>query len=535
IAFRLRGTESNRDAVGALVELQTPHGSPVKQVNVGSGFLSQSSRHLYFGLGEFSGPLRAVITWPSGRRQTLTGLPADHRISVVEGEADWQAQPFRPRNFDLSPCPPQQPLKSGVRPEGYAFLEPVPTPRFALKDLAGETVASESFRGRPLLLNFWATWCVPCQEEMRLWNQHYADIRAAGANLLTISVDEPGEQEQVRSFVRERDLSFPVLLMDQHTLLRYNIFYRGLFPLAFDMQIPTTFLLDEQGNLVKLYRGVVPVETLLADLQILRQDPALLARQALPYPGRRFVGQFARDYGYLGADFVEHELFDDAKPYFERAVERIPTDGRSWSLLGVIYGIEGRLEEARQALERAVVLRPRDSIPHYHLGKAYHLLGQTPQALAALQRAVELDPTDPLILRLYAEVLLSDQRLDQAATAFRSYLELQPQDAKARNTLGAIYAQTGYLFLAEEELLRAIELQPDLVEAQKNLGMAYLKARRPAQAVAPLERTVQLAPQDADAFYLLGFAYAQTGQLVEARQALERVLELRPQDARARR
>ncbi|MFQ5926042.1 MAG: tetratricopeptide repeat protein [Terriglobia bacterium] len=553
IAFRLLGRESNpstalrtspstrqggfrtsREAVGARIELETPQGKRVKEVQLGKGWLSQASLTVYFGLGTSTGTLRATITWPSGREQTLTDLPADHRITLVEGDSNWQATPFRPRNFDLSSCPPQQPLKPGVKAEGYPFLERVPTPNFALKNLAGDTITSASLYGRPLLLNFWATWCVPCQQEMRLWKEHYAELRAAGTAIVAVSVDEPDDRGKVEQFVRQRQLPFPVLLMDAETLRRYDIFYRGLFYRSTGLQIPTTFLLDAQGQLVKLYRGLVPLETLQADLRTLRETPQKLAQAALPYPGRALARKFTRDFAHLGLAFIGREWLADAALYFEKQVELHPNDAVSWNFLGTIYVRQDQPQRARQAFERSVRLRPDYLTSQYNLGMLYLVLNQPQMAEKALARATQNDPSDPPAVLQYGKVLIMNGKLEAAKAAFQAYLKLEPDHAEAHNTLGILYAKTGMPALAQESFARAVELKPDFAEAYKNQGTAYMQIGIVSRAVDALERAVELQPDDADAYYLLAYAYMQAQRTAEAKQALQKVLELRPNDSRAR-
>ncbi|MEE9235926.1 MAG: tetratricopeptide repeat protein [Candidatus Acidoferrales bacterium] len=538
IAFRLRGRESNRSAVGALIEIDTPQGRRLKQVTLGSGFLSQSSLTLYFGLGGFAGPVKASITWPSGQQQTLTGLPADHRVVVVEGDPDWQATPFRPRNFDLSSCPAQQPLPTGVRAEGYPLLEPIPIPDFALKNLAGQTVTRDDFRARPLLLNFWATWCVPCQEEMRRWNEHYADLQAAGVELVAISVDEPQDRAQVEEFVRQRNLPFPVLLMDAETLRRYDLFYRNLFTRSTGLQIPTTFLIDEHGEVVKLYRGLLSMEVLQADLRTLRQPEgrALFTQAAFPFEdGRRFLGSFARDFAVLGVLFNERKLYADAIQYLEKQIALHPRDGAAWLFLGTIYAHQGGPERAREALQHAVELRPESPSAFYNLGMIYLVFNQVGAAEAALARAVQNDPDDPLALLAYGKTLILNGKLQEAMGIFETYLKVEPEHAEARNTLGILYARTGNRYLAVEAFARAVELKPDFAEAQKNLGAAALDLDRTDEAIVAFERYAELQPDDPDGYYLLARAYAEANRAADAKRALEKVLELRPEDARARR
>ena len=73
----------------------------------------------------------------------------------------------------------------------------------------GNPLAMASFKGRPLLLNFWATWCAPCVEELPLLNDFYRQNRADGWQVLALAVDRP---EPVRGFLRQMPLDFPVAM-----------------------------------------------------------------------------------------------------------------------------------------------------------------------------------------------------------------------------------------------------------------------------------------------------------------------------------
>jgi enediyne biosynthesis protein E4 len=86
VAFRLQGTKSNRDAVGAVVKLYHQHGVMVRQVHCTGGYLSQSSKTVHFGLGENTTVDRVEIHWPSGARQTIEAPVTDRLHEVVEPE-----------------------------------------------------------------------------------------------------------------------------------------------------------------------------------------------------------------------------------------------------------------------------------------------------------------------------------------------------------------------------------------------------------------------------------------------------------------
>src|SRR5208283_1100465 len=87
IAFRLRGRQSNRDAIGAAVTLKTEPMQQTRYIQAGTGFLAQHSKELFFGVGKEEGKVSATIRWPNGLTQNLTNLPVNHRIEIEEGFA----------------------------------------------------------------------------------------------------------------------------------------------------------------------------------------------------------------------------------------------------------------------------------------------------------------------------------------------------------------------------------------------------------------------------------------------------------------
>ena len=143
IAFRLRGTKSNRDAIGAAITVESGTLRQTKYVQAGSGFLAQHSKQVFFGVGEEAGPVQATIHWPSGLSQELAALPVNHRIEVEEGSADFIAKPF--------PEPPQ-PMREAWPPPAHRALpariatwliQPLQAPEFSLPDLDKCTAAAQ--------------------------------------------------------------------------------------------------------------------------------------------------------------------------------------------------------------------------------------------------------------------------------------------------------------------------------------------------------------------------------------------------------
>lgn len=110
-----------------------------------------------------------------------------------------------------------------------------PAPDFQLPDLAGEEVSLSDFMGKPVLLNFWAGWCRPCEEEMPYLQQVYEEWSDQGLVVLTVNLgDSPS---QVNRFMQSNQLSLPVLLDIKQSLTQeYNV-----------GNIPTTFFIDKNG------------------------------------------------------------------------------------------------------------------------------------------------------------------------------------------------------------------------------------------------------------------------------------------------
>ncbi|GAB4388860.1 MAG: hypothetical protein Kow0025_10690 [Thermodesulfovibrionales bacterium] len=116
-------------------------------------------------------------------------------------------------------------------------------PSFALKDLDGRTVSSASLRGKVVLLNFWATWCKPCKDEMPLFDELYRKYRQKGFEVVAVSINN--SKKSVTDFLEKRPVSFTVLMdSDSRVFKLYRVY-----------SIPTTFLIDRSGLIVAKYHG----------------------------------------------------------------------------------------------------------------------------------------------------------------------------------------------------------------------------------------------------------------------------------------
>jgi peroxiredoxin len=115
---------------------------------------------------------------------------------------------------------------------------------FTLPDLSGKTIRLSDLRGNVVLLNFFATWCSPCREEMPTLEKMFQAYHHKGVVVLGVAGDIKG-QEVVEPFVKKYNVTFPVVLDDENVVWRqYGV--RG---------IPTVYLFDRQGKIASMYVG----------------------------------------------------------------------------------------------------------------------------------------------------------------------------------------------------------------------------------------------------------------------------------------
>jgi peroxiredoxin len=112
-------------------------------------------------------------------------------------------------------------------------------PSITLEDLKGQKVDLKSFKGKVIFLNFWATWCGPCKEEMPTMETLYRQFKDRNFVFLTISVDYEGSKP-VREFIGRNRYTFPVLVDQKSETL-------DIFEVT---RIPTTFVIDKQGKML---------------------------------------------------------------------------------------------------------------------------------------------------------------------------------------------------------------------------------------------------------------------------------------------
>jgi peroxiredoxin len=151
---------------------------------------------------------------------------------------------------------------AAAQPAVRAMLQPASerktAPQFALKDSSGKAISLTDYRGKVVLLDFWATWCTGCKMEIPWFSEFQKAYGAQGLAVVGVSMDESG-WTAVKPFLAKTHVPYPILLGDGPTAQRFGI-----------QSLPDTFLIDRQGRVAAGYRaGIVDKADIEAKIKAL--------------------------------------------------------------------------------------------------------------------------------------------------------------------------------------------------------------------------------------------------------------------------
>jgi peroxiredoxin len=140
-----------------------------------------------------------------------------------------------------------------------AALDPLgPAPDFVLPLLSGGEIELAKLRGKTVVLDFWATWCAPCEVQMPILDALWRDARGGSLVVIGISVDTD-PPARVAAWVEERGFDYPIALGDQELALRYGV-----------LGFPSLVVIDPEGRIQARHMGVWSREEIEARLEAIR-------------------------------------------------------------------------------------------------------------------------------------------------------------------------------------------------------------------------------------------------------------------------
>jgi thiol-disulfide isomerase/thioredoxin len=202
------------------------------------------------------------------------------KLSSVKSVANSQAQPDMAALIDDDD-------DSAIR---FAS-NPQPAPPFLLQDLNGNVVSTAQWQGKVVILNFWATWCPPCREEIPILvdlAKKYKD----GLLIVGVSVDD-GSPDDVLEFAKAFHMNYPVVMWSHELVSEY-----GGVP-----ALPTTFLINKDGRVVQKHEGLYPPDVYDTEVRALMGLPVNVKIETFEDTGQIFLKNAVRATELPDVDF----------------------------------------------------------------------------------------------------------------------------------------------------------------------------------------------------------------------------------------
>jgi len=354
---------------------------------------------------------------------------------------------------------PPQDAKPGARfgspTESASLLAGKPAPDFSVKTMAGQRVALSDYKGKVLLLHFWASWCGPCRREMPDLEMIYKLAKDKGADFLGISVDS--KVADAKKFLGGERIALPAAFDPSGfdgAAKRYKV-----------DAIPSTFVIDRKGVVVRVFIGMSEPEDVVEALKVVGVEVRLPPSEPSPSEVKRQQADGYRERAYRAFLLGQNE---EAGRQLRMLTEIEPSDQDAWLTLAEF--LFKTSQPAGDALKRALqVAKPSADV---HARAALLLLeaGAEPKfALEQAREAVRLQPDSVQYLKVLGWACLQNDLFDEAITNLEKALKLAPGDALDQYRLGQAYDKQGNKQEALRKYRVALNLDPSLQEAKAAL------------------------------------------------------------------
>ena len=244
LRIALEGDKSvGRDAYGAVIRIRTSAGTLTKINNGGAGFISQHDQRLLFGVGRDERATHIEVTWPNGQVERFAG-EAKAGASLLLRKGSGRAVSLTVGRVNL----PDPLTRAESFARGLKIAIGKPLPNLQMKTLGGAaTSLQQQLRpGRRLLINIWATWCMPCAREMPELEKLRPRFAAHGVDLIGMNVDTEANAD-IKGYMKERGVQYPTYIGGVPVIEQLYA--------TDEMAVPLSILVDEKGIVTHLIPG----------------------------------------------------------------------------------------------------------------------------------------------------------------------------------------------------------------------------------------------------------------------------------------
>jgi tetratricopeptide (TPR) repeat protein len=452
IGLRLVGVTSNRDGIGARVAL----GKQVKWLAAGSGYLSQHTKTLYFGLPAGMEPVE--ITWPSGIRQRVEGLNPNALYEVTEGKGARLV-----RRFATAPALAPKPGKADNEPRLHDtwLQDPVPLPE---KSAAGLLVLDERLLSRPEMFAAYS-----------IFRRYLFEFRAGLELPFAMLLNREGQAVKIYARVpSSAQVDADAKAAGRQTALAYPGRWLSQ-PRRDYFKLGAALLWSGYGEQALPYLELVlrqqphNARTMVLAAQIHREAGRHREAIALLDNALKIDPSLSEAWNEMGGVALAENRLDEALGHFQQALTGKPD--LLYALLNAAQTAAQlrRTEAAEGYYRKAVAAHPASADAANGLGLLLARSGRRGEAEQQLKLATRLDPALASAWNNLAVLYLNQKRTGDAVAALEEGMRHSPADETLYLNLGRYYVQAGDREKARDTMRRLLKAKPDSAVARKAL------------------------------------------------------------------
>ena len=481
LGLELIGAPSNRDALGARVTLFAGGRAQMREVQRGSGYLSQNDGRVLFGLGAATAVERVEIRWPSGRTQLVEQPEIRRYVVVQEGREDLVASYGGPAETEELAAD-DEPAHTDRRRD---------SPRYVA---ASDQSAADHYRAgiERYRQGRYQEAIEAFEVAIRMRPDDLKIYYSLGIALYS-GLGRSAAAAAVLEEVVARDSS-----------------WSQVYPLLGAVYLD----LNRTDSAMRLFERVVAVDPAwenynrlgLAQLRSGDLTAAIAAfEQAAdrapwkPHPHLNLARIYERQ-GREQAALRQRQLFARLRPIEDNVQRQLdnlaafPQDVESRHLLGEAYMAQGRIAAALSSFRKAIATDSSYAVAHYGLGAALHYTNELEAAIAAYERACKLQPDLVGAFADLGQAYHQIRNYEPAIAAYGRALALRPELQVTRTKLGMAHANRGDLQQAIGVFATVLSADSTLVEARDALAQVYVVQEQYAAAIREWETVLRLNP-----------------------------------------
>jgi len=511
LAIKLVGVEMNRDAIGSRVEIEITDesGETIKMqrtLHGGQGFISQSSRWLHFGIPEGFQVAKARVYWNGSEPEEIGGISGGKRWLIYQGGGSahlWTLPQIGIPKRGIEPEPDGETSSTSIA----HLARPIPLPAIPYTDASGSTQLIKPGRDRPLILNLWATWCLPCVAELKEFSALEQELRTAGADVLALCVDvdpdDPDAAAKAAKILKDTGFPFTSGFATTETLELIHSAHNSAFLRPSQIPVPTTLIIAPGLRIASVIRGAIDPRELLPALEALGGGADQWENFSSPTStgGTWVYGPDTVYYANIAKQMIEREQFSEAASFLMGQRQWLKAEGKKYAEMLMLVGTklleQGERQSGTDLLQAAVEEQPDLPAARNNLAVALLQSDRGDEAATHLQAAIKADPDAVDAKVNLARYLVTDQSYEKALRLASEVMK-KGYNPGAIRVRAQVYAARGDTFDLHNTFAEMVEHEPDNPTVWVNFGKLQLSTGDRESALASFEKALSISPDSPD-------------------------------------